>query len=1600
MSTVQQLINDLSNLASESKRRNSEIRHACDKAITDLKSYQPQEKIHDISQNEIRMDILKPFLISCNTGNAKFATISIPIIHKLIIGEIIPVESLNELLDSLKEATNLATDIQLRILQCLPTLMQNYNRFITNSQLLKLLGICSSLTASNKSTVVINTASATLQQLFSNVYDKIEEGGDLKNELKIDNDETIKINDSSLEGFKIFNDLCGLIENEKPAYFTEFINIKSSSVLEIIESILSNHKGLFDKHQELCFLVRVKIIPALLRILNAPTQSFPMTIRTIRIFHVLLASQLDNLEVESEIVLSFLNHMLINGNNDPSEKANWVKIAVLEMFRGLFLDFSVINSIYDKYDNNPKKKNVIQELMSILCTYLLHNAYIMNDVVKPPPTSLSQNQSSSNQHTYLSKQSSNMKISTLDHLDKQESPASIPPNYPIYLTFSVLLTYTDGIAKFVNNLSDESNLTGLEANVEFVTALIENTYPEVSSLFERFIYSYIDNDGFHQLVRTLQKFTHATGLLGLGSLRDGLLGMLSKAIIRNTSKNEIKANQLGNSGFQEQGKQLLALGESVVESFSSSLQKHSSDHNLSSQPQSQIKSRSFNSRQVICLRALANLAVSLGSTLQDLWSIIWITFQWCDYYMNGPDEYSGYLNNKNMKFTNDMLPKLTASDLNNIEISKKKFFESINEYQLESFHELIAALTNLSDEAFSDAQKEKTKELEAENENGKDKSQVIRDQMIVCPYNKVYFLKMLGNICQINPNKFLIENDKSWNLICDYFINLGAERGSNIGYTLRIYIVNTFDGIIKDITHEGFESTESSINVKTSQKSLDGLRGFLDKLFKLGLPNELLVLNCETEMHLLVLTTLHELIDKFDEYYQNSWHTVFRILNTSFRSAESGNEDNNLKEKVRLVIDSSFNTLKLILDEFMSSLPFDQMHILIETLYNFCHQKYDLNISFSSVSYFWLISDSLKSKILSTKETQEFNFVIKTDAELIKIIENEPKENQTFYKLLDIYLLSTLSKLSTDSRAQVRDGAIQTFFQIIDVHGSLLPSWDLIYEIVLPTLLNLEIDLDNSKFNKKEWIESLNLILSGLVSIYGKFMMDFGNSERQQTLKYFWEGLIKYFNRLLGLKWVDLNLKSFKSFHDLLVPFDSIPNIETEEVRNLLFEFWVNVPVEYDFVNPLYQDSLSNLMKCFPPLYKIVKDSLDIEKINTIINMLNRCARYPVLPSTHLDNVRPSQLQRSVIDNLECIDLKDPYVRSCVIQQLSSMLVYPFGTKMRIEQKLGAKLKDKVTIPTFIAVSHLSMLLLREKLNEVDDYKVLLKEKTISRLFKSLLEVIKMKATGIEKREYTPLWIEANHILKFMTSKLVKDNLADLRDDQNATELWKLIITGVNICFESETDPQQETVNISQYFELSEIVLPALMTDTKNETLMVDFIENVYYKSFLYKNNDIEDSIQSSTATISEFTSALANFNFDTSFGSAKTLDIYSNRKTRVMCLQELIKFSHLNVDSTKGIRELSLQYFVCRAAFIFRRFISEEMLLHKSPLPKIQQEELLIAMDGILGVQKTLRTPEDWEIFDVLYVLLTKSIPFASRIDSLDSMLAIALQSFSRTSS
>ena len=84
----------------------------------------------------------------------------------------LPPSRLKEVLEAFREATSAGLDVQLKILQALPSLLQNYGKEIGGNLLAAVLNICSTLQAS-KNGMVNNTAAATLQQLVVAVFDKV-----------------------------------------------------------------------------------------------------------------------------------------------------------------------------------------------------------------------------------------------------------------------------------------------------------------------------------------------------------------------------------------------------------------------------------------------------------------------------------------------------------------------------------------------------------------------------------------------------------------------------------------------------------------------------------------------------------------------------------------------------------------------------------------------------------------------------------------------------------------------------------------------------------------------------------------------------------------------------------------------------------------------------------------------------------------------------------------------------------------------------------------------------------------------------------------------------------------------------------------------------------------------------------------------------------------------------------------------------------------------------------------------------------------------------------------------------------------------------------
>ena len=161
-------------------------------------------------------------------------------------------------------------------------------------------------------------------------------------------------------------------------------------------------------------------------------------------------------------------------------------------------------------------------------------------------------------------------------------------------------------------------------------------------------------------------------------------------------------------------------------------------------------------------------------------------------------------------------------------------------------------------------------------------------------------------------------------------------------------------------------------------------------------------------------------------------------------------------------------------------------------------------------------------------------------------------------------------------------------------------------------------------------------------------------------------------------------------------------------------------------------------MQCFLPLYKITSKDLSISDMDLIINIFNKCGMYPVLPSNQSDNAKPTNLQNSILQNLKLLSNVDnninlrPEFEPLVIQQLSNIIIYPYGIRNRIETKLQNNEIVKNKLPTFVAFSHLSLNLLNENLNNFDGvFSSIGNDNAIMKCLKSLLEIIENKSIGI-----------------------------------------------------------------------------------------------------------------------------------------------------------------------------------------------------------------------------------------------------------------------------
>ncbi len=1645
-------------------------------------------------------------MLACQTRNAKYSAIAVQCLNKLILSEGLPVSRLNDVLEAFIEATHLAIEIQLKILQSLPSLFQAYGGYMSDDLISNLLLVCSILQGSNKVQVVVNTAAATLQQLLVSIFDKVqfedEKGEDVLKPYScaIDDNKTVNVGPAAHDAQRIFLDLCLLIEHHQPE-FLRFNYISETFGFELIESILSNNTETFLNHVELGFLLRTRVVPILLRAFSI-SRDFAVVVRVSRIIFLLTKRQFPILTIECEVVLSLLTHAL-----DPSAFPLWKRILCMEIYQGICSDFELVRQLFSLYDIVEGKKKVIEELIEALLKITTEKpktfGYASNRRLQTPlPTiqpqddisigngrkSSSHNNNNQNLNSQedlkkigLSTSHSLLKIPSIDMLDKSDPPTA-PDTYLYYMALVCVNSLSDGLANFVMKLSTEkspvkrksksnNNNNSAATNIEkesttskskrfiflnpssidthpfkedilICSKFIEVNWQNLLQIDLMFLFSKLENDLFHSLVRSMQKICHASGVLGITISRDGFLLALSKATINDTYEGI-------SSESKSTGSRLLSFGESIVETLAGTgsgsvhantgvnSSSYSSNHNLDN------SNGVITSTHILCLRALLSLALSLGYTLGSSWKIVLITLSWMDYHIqvtkstttNGSTTNNNNSNNttistKGSVFSDSSI--LSNSTINLIQSLSEKVFQSTNDFQANPFSELLNAIIDLSVEVLSSTDIKINKTSKKNNVN---------EPLKLCRLNTNFYLYKLGEVFKANSQRFLKDNNKdnenkiSWYLIVEYFVQVcGSRQLSPETRIASSKILNTsIDSIAAEASNSNSDFLQSRVLTSLELLIIELINLNTGKITSDDDSITITIITTESEIHLMTIANLQSLLNRYGSNFGDSWNIAFNIINSPFKfisgdryDSLSNEQKRLLDEKLTFLIKSSFETIQLVCDDFLQNLPSNVIKILIDTIHLFCKQELDLNISFSAISYFWNISDFIRDEINSSSSSssvsnewrEEKNEPMTTFEQCLNSVLSYQNKYDLFESLW-VYLLYKLVNIVDDDRIQVRNGTIQTFFRIFDAHGSKLTinNWKSCYKIVINLLLLKKPQFNENKSNNKQlilnhWPESISLIVSGLTRLFTSFLIQFEYSKLD--LFVVWGDLLNYYKEILTFGWNDCGTTVYKSFGEITTKFNTLSSSITipRKIIQLLLDFFVTQRVNYKIVNnnmltKSYLESLTALVESFPLLYSITnEDQMTLSLITGIIHLFDTCIRYPVLPDGYNDVNFRSSLQDAVLKSVDLIKVDDSKICSLILREVSAVITTPFeiieANKLDNPKTKEVLKTNSLHYATNISVSFEALKILMKKLHVIKDYKPLILDGTMVEVFSSLSIPIHWKfdspsVSNKSAEERDELWIESMKILLVLCEKVLpvfkedEFNTNDITNDQKLG-IWIYINKAISdtvyvprVSSSKHLLPRYEQFDLETYSKLKKIILPYLVEPYLKRNIN-SFLMIITKTSFFYEltdpllTNEILD--EQDVNKVDELNKKLYNDNINLKrmVGSTELLNLNKRSEISWQCIGDLIGF--LEQDDNERLASQTLSFLKLRLTLLLRKYISDKHLSGNIPLPKPIMSELILLFKGILQLLRNKKDEKRQgiiQLLDDIKVLLIKCISISS---------------------
>jgi len=1082
------LQSELSTLISDSKRRHNEVRVSAEQSLTELKS------ISVTSETQLAADLLRrprfvdPFILACKSKNVKLANTGTTCLQRLTASRAIAGTRLQDVLDAFHEVVSAGFDTQFKILQTLPSFLQLYADDLHGELLARTLEICATLQAS-KTAVVSNTAAATFQQLVTTVCEHAESAISARHSGDGDpdgNERSTALHEASQEDAdKLFVDFCLLLDQEEPR-FVRVPRLSSDFLLEVLHTVLSNDDSHLVERTDQMEACRSHLIPGLSPILTRK-DNFSAMVRALGVLRLLVRRYATRLKDPLGQTLSYLVTAL-----DRDASPMWKRALCLEFFESLCSDFATLRRLYELSDLAETPDNLVTALLAALVRIAAEDPSLIglgrqstvplqrgtetkddeiaNIEAQGLGGAITSFTSSDSHVTGISTEWSQIESPLMDQAGRS-SPPTVPSTYIYTLVLGCIASVCDGLSKFIMPLSvsnrahttDEETTTSKsarvvtpaqkyqrllnpltlsnhpqEAQVRTCAAMIDSCWPAILATSSTFLNAALDSSFYHVLIRSVQKLAQVSGILGLSTPRDALLTTLAKSSLPPNAANIISAFQgpkpgrsAGDEGDSHQPASTPSIESPTSRPFDSGIQ-------------------TLNVRHLLCLRALLNLGIALGPTLEpDSWFILVEAMQQVEAFMTMPTtiQTASTMNSPRIGTAGQDGTTTLAAEILAVQTATKRMLESTRSYPDEAFSSLIHALFRLLRQSATSSQTLPAEDMMSSpmatgNERrmhrpARSMSALWTAKSRVRDLEVGFVLAKSSDLSRINLHRYASVSAQacSWDLIVKQLLQIA--QSTDVEGNLRLQSASIMDLIAMETVKLLDDRSDSPDDIdiiqclclQTLLQQLQFARQTGARLSENG--------DVSLEIHKRLLEALESIVNHCGDSLKAGWSLAFEILTGTFSrpTAEdhAGKASNFILSAAPSapILHVAFRSVQLIASDFLGVLNGHSSACLIQLLYQFGSQHSDLNTALTTTTLLWTVASHLLKQIDSIDLTEMplFNALLQ-DRDL-------SSESETTTLLWALTVVQ-LARLCDDDRAEVRNAAIKMLLKVMDASSTSL----------------------------------------------------------------------------------------------------------------------------------------------------------------------------------------------------------------------------------------------------------------------------------------------------------------------------------------------------------------------------------------------------------------------------------------------------------------------------------------------------------------------------------------------------------------------------------